>query len=35
MQFNGFTKKTIEFLKNLKNNNTKVWFEDHFRYMMI
>ena len=32
MQFNGFTKKTIEFLKDLKNNNTKVWFEDH-RYI--
>ncbi len=29
MQFNGFSKKGIQFLKDLKVNNTKVWFEDH------
>ncbi len=27
--FNGFTKKGINFLTELKNNNTKVWFENH------
>jgi len=29
MQFNGFSKKGIEFLKKLERNNTKVWFENH------
>ncbi len=29
MQFNGFSKKGIDFLKELKDNNTKVWFEEH------
>lgn len=29
MQFNGFSKKGIEFLKELELNNTKVWFENH------
>ena len=29
MQFNGFSKKGIEFLKELGQNNSKVWFEDH------
>jgi len=29
MQFNGFSKKGINFLKDLSLNNTKVWFEDH------
>ncbi len=32
MKFNGFSKKTIEFLTELHENNTKVWFEDH-RYI--
>jgi len=32
MQFNGSSKKGIQFLKDLKVNNTKVWFEDH-RYI--
>ena len=27
MQFQGFNKKSIEFLKNLKQNNSKIWFE--------
>jgi len=27
MQFNGFKKEAIEFLKRLKKNNTKEWFE--------
>ncbi len=27
--FNGFNKDAIEFLKDLKQNNTKVWFEDN------
>ncbi len=27
MQFSGFNKKSIEFLQNLKQNNTKIWFE--------
>ncbi len=29
MQFKGFSKKGIKFLKDLSKNNTKVWFEDH------
>ena len=29
MKFNGFNKRAIEFLKELNDNNTKVWFEDH------
>ncbi len=27
--FNGFSKKGIEFLEDLSQNNTKSWFEDH------
>jgi uncharacterized protein (TIGR02453 family) len=26
-QFNGFTKDTLKFLEELKNNNNKIWFE--------
>jgi len=29
MQFKGFSKKGIKFLKDLSKNNTKIWFEDH------
>ncbi len=29
MSFNGFSKKGIEFLKELEKNNTKEWFELH------
>ncbi len=29
INFNGFSKKGIKFLKDLANNNTKVWFENH------
>ncbi len=29
MQFNGFSQNGINFLKDLKDNNTKVWFENH------
>ena len=29
MQFNGFIKEGIEFLKKLEKNNSKVWFENH------
>ncbi|WP_024953684.1 TIGR02453 family protein [Sulfurospirillum arcachonense] len=29
MQFKGFSKKGIEFLKELEVNNTKAWFENH------
>ena len=29
MQFFGFEKEGIEFLKDLKNNNSKEWFEGH------
>lgn len=29
MQFNGFSKKGIDFLKKLELNNTKVWFENN------
>ena len=29
MQFNGFSQKGTQFLKDLSQNNTKVWFEDH------
>ena len=32
MIFNGFSKKGIKFLKDLEQNNTKIWFEDH-RYI--
>ena len=27
MGFNGFSKQTLDFFENLKNNNTKQWFE--------
>lgn len=27
--FNGFSQKTLDFLKNLKTNNNKAWFEAH------
>lgn len=27
LEFSGFSKETITFLKNLKNNNSKTWFE--------
>ncbi|MDA8210412.1 MAG: DUF2461 domain-containing protein [Clostridia bacterium] len=27
--FKGFSKSTLDFLKNLKANNNKVWFETH------
>jgi uncharacterized protein (TIGR02453 family) len=27
--FNGFSRKTLDFLKNLKSNNNKAWFEGH------
>ena len=29
MLFDGFKKEGIEFLKELENNNSKVWFENH------
>jgi uncharacterized protein (TIGR02453 family) len=29
MQFNGFKKEGIDFLKSLEKNNSKVWFEDN------
>ncbi|MBQ1862768.1 MAG: DUF2461 domain-containing protein [Clostridia bacterium] len=29
MQFRGFSKKTIEYLHNVRENNSKVWYEDH------
>ncbi|OHD18005.1 MAG: hypothetical protein A2086_15725 [Spirochaetes bacterium GWD1_27_9] len=29
MQFNGFSTKTFDFLKNLGENNNKMWFEEH------
>jgi len=29
MSFNGFSKKGIEFLKEVEKNNTKEWFEAH------
>ena len=29
MQFNGFRKEGIAFLKDLEKNNSKVWFENH------
>ncbi len=29
MNFNGFSKKGIEFLKEVEKNNTKEWFETH------
>ena len=29
MEFNGFSKKGIDFLKELEHNNTKVWFEKY------
>ena len=28
-QFNGFTEDTLNFLKELKNNNNKIWFENN------
>ena len=28
-EFTGFTRKTLEFLKNLKIHNNKTWFESH------
>ncbi|MBN2081372.1 DUF2461 domain-containing protein [bacterium] len=30
-EFNGFSKQTLTFLKNLKKNNDKDWFEAHRR----
>lgn len=27
--FNGFSKKTVQFFKQLKKNNTRLWFEAH------
>ena len=32
MEFNGFKKEGVEFLKELKSNNSKEWFEGH-RYI--
>jgi len=29
MIFRGFSKKSLSFLKELRSNNTKEWFEDH------
>ncbi|MCF6331409.1 MAG: DUF2461 domain-containing protein [Sulfurimonas sp.] len=29
MSFNGFSKKTLPFLKSIKKNNNKEWFEAH------
>ncbi|MFQ6083392.1 MAG: DUF2461 domain-containing protein [Candidatus Aminicenantia bacterium] len=29
MRFNGFSPKTLDFLRNLKANNNKIWFEQH------
>ncbi len=29
MSFNGFSKKTLPFLKAIKKNNNKEWFEEH------
>ncbi len=29
MSFNGFSKKTLPFLKSIKKNNNKEWFETH------
>ena len=29
MQFNGFKQEGLDFLDQIKANNTKVWFEDH------
>lgn len=29
MAFQGFSKETVKFFKNLKKNNTKKWFEAH------
>jgi len=28
-QFNGFSPMTLDFLRNLKENNSKIWFESH------
>ena len=28
-KFNGFSPETLDFLRNLKENNGKVWFEAH------
>jgi uncharacterized protein (TIGR02453 family) len=32
MEFNGFSKEGIEFLRDLRQNNSKEWFENH-RYI--
>ena len=29
MEFTGFGKKTLSFLKDIKRNNNKEWFEAH------
>lgn len=29
MQFNGFTQEGLDFLDQIKQNNTKIWFEEH------
>ena len=29
LEFHGFSKETLKFFKDLKNNNTKKWFEAH------
>ena len=35
-QFNGFTEDTLNFLKELKNNNSKIWFEkNRYRYEKV
>ena len=35
-QFNGFTDETLIFLKELKNNNNKIWFEkNRYRYEKV
>ena len=28
-QFNGFSRKTLKFLRGLKINNDKAWFKGH------
>ena len=29
IEFNGFSKGTIQFYRDLENNNNKLWFEAH------
>lgn len=29
MKFNGFPKKSLDFLNKIRQNNNKIWFEDH------